>query len=199
MDKDDKLLKSNAILKKHGVKVKLSDTGKLTFIIPKTLEDNIKKHYNFSIDMLQVGGEISLPELVVHCDEQPALEYNIGTLCEFVRYQLKQKEDEFEMWLSKKYFKVKEEAEITGKKHLTEKAIENLIKVKYEKRYLKYKQLINELEMQYRLLSVIKSALQTKGVLLGTIRAIIQGKDGVGIDKTDKNIVKKIRNKLKIN
>ena len=187
-------------LASNNVKTNLdADTGSLTFVVPKTLEEKLKKEYNFSIDMLSVGGDIGLPELAIHCDEQAAKEAEIGMLAEFVRYQHKQAEEEYDAWYWSTFNKVKTFLIEKGEKNLTDKSVEARLKAKYGKSLIRRKNNINLLEMQFRLLNnVIKASLVTKGMLLGSIRNIIQGKDGQGIGNIPLGIAKKTRKKLKI-
>ncbi len=187
-------------LKNQNIQANLDkDTGNLTFVVPKSLEKKLQKEYNFSIDMLSVGGDIPLPELAIHCDEQASTEARIAFLAEFVRYQLKQKQDQYDAWYWSSFNKVKQHLKENDEKNLTDKSVEGRIKSKYKEKYLKFKTAINTLEMQFRILNnVIKASLVTKGSMLPSIRLIIQGKDGQGIGTIKPKIAKKVRKKLKI-
>jgi len=187
-------------LKNSNIQTKLDgDTGSLIFVVPKTLEQKLKKEYNFSMDMLSVGGDIPLPELAIHCDEQASTEARMAFLAEFVRYQFKQAEEQFDVWYWSTFNKVKEHLKAKEEKNLTDKTVEGRIKTKYGKKYLKMRTNVNTLEMQFRILNnVIRASLITKGTMLPSIRLIIQGKDGQGIGTIKQKTVKRVRNKLKI-
>lgn len=194
---EKKKIKVQAKLKSQNIKAKLDDTGNLTFIIPKTLEEKLKREYDFSVDMLNVGGDIPLADLAIHMDEQPALEYRIGLLAEFSRYKLNQKEDEFKVWYDNKFHKIKNFLIENQQKNLTDKTVESRIIVKYGKTYSKFKSEIRELEMQYRILHfVIRACLEKKGMMLPSIRNIIQGSKGPGIESIASG--KKTRKTLKL-
>lgn len=186
-------------LKRNGIQAKFEDSGNLTFIIPKHIEEKIKKDYNFSTDKLNVGGDIPLADLAIHCDEQASTEFHIGTLAEFTRFQHKQKLDEYEAWYQSKFHKTKTYMISAGEKSITDKSVESRVRSKYAKKIKRFTTDINTLEMQFRLLNnVIKASIITKGMLLGTIRNIIQGKDGMGIGEIKLKHAKKLRKKLKI-
>jgi hypothetical protein len=184
-------------LKHNNIQVQF-DAGNLVFVIPKELEQKLQKEYNFSVDALSVGGDIPLPELAIHCDEQASMECHIGMLAEFTRMCLKNAQDEFEAWYWSEFNAVKS-AILESQKTVTDKTVESCIKK--TKRYLKKKMAINEIEMRYRLLNnVIRSAIITKGSLLGTLRSIIQGSGNVGIgsEKLNKKLVKEVRKKVNL-
>lgn len=186
-------------LKHNNIKANFDDSGNLTFIIPKSIEEKIKKEYNFSVDKLNVGGDIPLADLAIHCDEQASSEFHIGTLAEFTRFQHKQKQDEYDAWFQSKFYETKQYLLSSGEKSVTDKSVEGRLRSKQKKKIKKFTTDINTLEMQYRLLNnVIKASIITKGMLLGTIRNIIQGKDGIGIGEIKLKKAKKIRKKLKI-
>jgi hypothetical protein len=194
-----KVARSN--LKNMGVDVNLDrNTGSLVFVIPKHIEDDIKRNYRFNVDMLRIGGDIPLPDLAIHADEQSATEYHIGTVTEFVKHQLEAKRIQYDMWYEKIYYRsrnflVRKE----GTKGITEKYISSYITDRHGKRMLKYKNAIALLEMQYRMLNnVIRASVITKGSLLGTIRSIIQGKDGAGVGQIARGHGKEIREKLTV-
>lgn len=170
-------------IKRHGVKAEINSLGNLTFVIPGWLEEKLHKEYNFSVEMLNVGGNIALADLAVHLDEQPSLEAHAGMIAEWIRYQLKQKQDEFDLWYEKIFYKVKTHMVSSGEKSVTDKGVTCRIAAKYGEEMSKQKKEINELEFQYRMANnVIRSSLITKGTLLPTLRNIIQGKsqDGIG-------------------
>ncbi len=188
-------------LKNMGVSVDLDhNTGSLVFVIPKHIEDDIKRNYRFNVDMLRIGGDIPLPDLAIHADEQSATEYHIGTVTEFVKHQLEQKRMQYDMWYEKTYYRsrnflVKRE----GLKGITEKYISSYIADRHGERMLKKKNAISVLEMQYRMLNnVIRASIITKGSLLGTIRNILQGKDGIGVGQIQRGHGKEIRKKLTV-
>ncbi len=186
-------------LKRNGVRYKLDDSGQLTFIMSEGLENKLKKEYSFSMDMLKVGGDIPLPDLAVHCDEQASTQCHIGMMAEIVRYQLKQKQDEYDRWYNAIFYKTKNFMQKNNEKNITDKGVESRLKFKNQKKLRCFQSAINELEMQYRILdNVIKASVITKGILLPTIRNIVQGKSDVGIGSIKPKSASKIRKKLKL-
>lgn len=189
-------LKARAKLKSVGIAVKRKNGNNITFIIPKGIEERLKKEYNFNFEMLTVGGDIPLSELAVHVDEQSSMEAYASMLAENARYQLELAREEYEQWFESLCFKCR--SHLNEKfKSVTEKLLTGYVYTKYsEKIKIKKKRLI-ELEYAYRMLDrVIRSAIVTKGVMLPTLRNIVQGRDGIGIG--DNKISQNTRKKLKI-
>lgn len=189
-------------MRSMGVDYKLdASTGQLVFVVPKDLEERLRKQYNFSADMLKIGGDLPLTDLAVHIDEQSGMEYHSGMVAELVRYQFTRKKTEYEAWYQRIFFKVKQHLIQKGEKNLTDKTVESRIYARYGKKMFKYRQEIDLLEMQHRILDrVVHAAIVTKGVLLPTLRNILQGRNDTGIGSlknVDKNI--RLRERLTIN
>lgn len=194
-DVDSKMVARENI-KRHGIKFEMGNIGNLTFVIPAWLENKLRKEYNFSVEMLNVGGNIALADLAVHVDEQPSLEAHAGMIAEWIRYKLKQGQDEYELWYEKIFYRVKTHMVQSGEKNVTDKGVGCRIAAKHGKEMAKRKEEINKLEFQYRMANnVIRSSLITKGTLLPTLRNIIQGKAPDGIGEVESS--EKLRFKLK--
>ena len=191
-----KSINSRKNLKTNGVKVKRDNAG-LTFIIPKHVEENIRKHYNFNADMLNVGGDISLADLAIHMDEQASVEFHVNMMAEYVLYEYNLKQDEYEAWYNKLYYKTKEFLQ-KDNKTVTEKMVAARIQVKHSDEIRDKKKELRDLEFKYRILSkVISSALTTKGIMLPSLRNIIQGNNSDGIAVMPKK-GKVLRSKLRM-
>lgn len=183
-------------LKANRVVAEIGENGSLVFVVPKSLEERLKKEYNFSVEMLSVGGDIPLADLAVHLDEQSSMEAHAGMIAEFLRYQLKQKQDEYELWYEKVFYKTKKLMQSAGDKNITDKGVSSKISALHGKEIARYRKKINGLELQYRLANnVIRASLITKGTLLPTLRNIVQGKEGQGLGRIDKS--ERVRNRLK--
>ena len=156
--------------------------GVMVLHVPIDLEKQAKAEYNFSFDMLKIGGDISLPELAEHMDNQATLEARFGYLAEMARYQKEVAVQEFEIWYAKKYRRAKEYLTI-GTKTPTEKAVEAYIIEKYEKTYRRLKEEVGKAEFQYRLLyNAIHAAIETKGKMLQSLRNVLMGTGFTGLN-----------------
>ena len=191
------IVKSKTSLRSQGIKI--DNREGIKFKIPENIAKMIEKTFSFSVEQLSVGGNISLPDLAVHLDEQSSLEFHVSGLSEYCRHALRNAEDEYEIWYNKTYFKCREYLKNKGEKAPSEKVVVCRLISKYSKNYRKRKQELNRAELEYRLLNhVIRASVVTKGVMLPTLRNIIQGKQGDGISESfDGN--KKVRKKLKVN
>jgi len=176
----DMYAKSAHLLKASGIKVD-SSTG-VKFIIPPNLENMIEKVFGFSAKHLSVGGNLSLPDLAIHCDEQAGVEFHVSGLAEYYRLLLKQEEDSFDIWYTQTFYKCRTYLVNKGDKGVTEKSITGRLMIKYGKEYRERRDRLNTMEFEYRLLNnVVRSSVITKGTMLPTLRNIIQGR-GDGID-----------------
>ena len=175
--------KTNAQLKSMGIQIKQVGTT-FKFVIPKTLERQMRKAYEFSIDELAVGGGIPLAELARHIDEQAGMEARTGSVAEFLRHEMNQTELEYDEWYAGVFWKVKEMLETKA----SDKAVHHYILKRYGKKYREMQTMKNEAQFAYRLMNnAIHAAWLTKGRLLQTLRLIIQGGGGFGIEVTDGN------------
>lgn len=173
---------SRSLIKKSGIKVKKESNGRFKFDIPEKVQDDIKRHYNFNVDMLSVGGELSSADLAVHLDEQATIECHVSTLAEYSRYELKEAQDEYEVWYERMFYKVKQNLIKREVKNLTDKTVVSRLSARYGDEMLKRKRNINELEFKHRLLAnVIRSSVVTKGMMLPSLKNIIHGSHGDGI------------------
>ena len=191
------VVKSRSLLKSQGIKV--DGRSGIHFKIPENIAKMIKDTFNFSVEQLSVGGNITLPDLAVHLDEQPSIEFHISGLCEYCRHMLRTAEDEHEIWYNKTYYKCRKYLQEQGEKAPSEKVVVGRLTFKYGKEYSKRKAELRHVEFEYRMLNhVIRSSVITKGMMLPTLWNIIQGKQGDGISETfDGN--NKVREKLKVN
>jgi len=189
---------SRSLLKQSGVKAK-RERDKFVFVIPADYAETLEKNYSFSFDQLKVGGDIPLPELAVHIDEQASMEASVGLVCEISRYALEAERNEYENWYNELSYKCKKHLYENGEKaQCTELYLKGYIALKHKTKLLERQNKIRDLEFQYRLLNnVFRSALERKGELLPTLRNVIQGKtDGIG--SIDVRIQNKTRIKLKV-
>jgi hypothetical protein len=177
---DDKA-KFKLLLKSERIKLKNSD-GDYVFVIPEKIYNDVIDQCKFSLDQLMVGGDIPLPDLAKHIDEQSAWEARIGFMAETVRYQWECAKDEFENWWEKTSYEVREVYIEEVGKPPTEKTISNCIHSQHGDEYLALSSKCKKLEYKYRLFNhVIRAAIVTKGTLLPTLRNIIQGNNSEGI------------------
>lgn len=159
-------------LESMGVSLREGKDGTITFVIPKTLEEKLRKVYKFSIKEMKIGGDIPLSELARHVDEQSAMEARAGTVAEFAKHQLNQAQLEYDLWYNTMFWKAKQ----TLDNKPSDKAIHSYIIYKYGKKWRKKQQVLNELGFSYRLINnAIRAAWITKGRLLQTLRLIVQG------------------------
>jgi hypothetical protein len=192
--KDDRQIVSRSLLKHSNVKVgRERDT--YVFVIPADTAERIKQEYSFSFDQLKVGGEISLPELAVHIDEQAASEARWGTVCEIARHKLEVEKLVFEEWYENLLYKCRVHLENIRKGTVTEGTIKGYAYHKHGAEIAQRRQKQLDLELQYRMLNnVIRAALAVKGQLLPTLRNIVQGKGEAAA--IDVKVAQKVRVKL---
>ena len=174
---------SEKLMRNMGISKK-SKMGQITFVVPSNLAEKLKEQFNFSFDMLNIGGDLPLPELAVHLDEQSTMEGYIGTLVENARYELQLAEDEYDVWYHDKFYKVKEKLkdEYTGKTNITDKYVESVLKSKYKNSYMKRKKKIAKLQYTYRLLNnAIFASIITKGKMMQSLRNVLQGGNQFGL------------------
>ena len=81
---------ANVQLRSLGIRIANDPKGSLKFVVPKALEANLKRVYNFSIEELNVGVDQPLSELARHVDQQSAMEARTGIVAEFLRHYLNQ-------------------------------------------------------------------------------------------------------------
>lgn len=164
----DKTLYSEKLLNTMGVFVSRKG-GKMVLHIPLHLEKQAKKLYEFSFEMLSMGGDLSLSELAQHLDEQATMEARFGYLAELALYYYESLELECEEWYSTKHGRVKDSLDKP-----TTKDIECAVMKNY-KQYGKYKKMILEAKMKYRILShAIHAAVVTRGKMLQSLRNVLQ-------------------------
>jgi hypothetical protein len=165
-----------ALLKSAGVIVKRKNDG-IRFIFKRTQVLDDLKQIGFSLDILKVGGgEISLPDLSIHVDNQAALEAYWGSLAEKARYEFHAEEDEYNLWHESKYSRCFGELQDMGIPKPTQKEVEARISSKYQKHLSKRKEKLRKLESNYRImLNVCYASVVTKGRMLQSLRNIIQG------------------------
>ena len=163
---------ANVQLRSLGIRIANDPKGSLKFVVPKALEANLKRVYNFSIEELNVGVDQPLSELARHVDQQSAMEARTGIVAEFLRHYLNQLKLKYDVWYNNVFYKSRQ---LLGAKG-SDKVVNAYVLKKYSKRYTKYNSAINEAEFAYRLVnSGIRAAWITKGRLLQTLRVIVQG------------------------
>lgn len=171
----DRRIITPVLLKSAGVIIKKRDYG-IKFIFKRTQVLDDLKQIGFSLDILKVGGEISLPDLSVHVDNQAALEAYWGALAEKARYEFHAIEDKYNFWHESKYAKCFHELQDMGTPKPTQKEVEARISSKYHKQLSRRKEKLRKLESNYRiLLNVCYASIVTKGRMIQSLRNIIQG------------------------
>jgi len=179
---------SQKLMKAVGIITKKKANG-FTISIPANIWDQAEKEFNFSFNMLKVGGDLSLAELAEHMDMQSANEATFGSLAEIVRYQKELMDIDFETWYSSKFYLAKNKLP-TGKN--TDKAVHAYILKKWPEEYKDKKRVLCDLEFKYRLLNnAIFSAVVTKGKMLQSLRNILQGNNqyGLNVDKVSSSSI----------
>lgn len=135
------------------------------------------KQLGFSISILKVGGgEMPLPILREHVDNQAALEAYWGAMAETARYQFMVIQDEFNYWFEAKYALCFRELQDRGVPKPIQKEVEARISLKYKKLLLGKKNKLRLAEKNYRVLAnACYTSIVTKGKMMQTLRNIIQG------------------------
>jgi len=187
-----------SLLKQSGVKVG-KERGNYVFVIPVEKAEELTKQFGFSFDQLKVGGDIPLAELAVHIDEHASVEANASLATELCRYALEKERNKYELWHEQtahkcRMFMIKKH----GISKVTAAMVAGYTSTKYGSKISERRKKITDLEFQYRLLNnVFLSALKVKGMLLPTLRNIVQGKADIGIGIKVK-VGKRVRSKLNI-
>ena len=179
---------SEQLMKSVGIFTKISD-GKFVIKVPANIWDKAEKEFSFSFDMLEVGGDLSLPELAKHLDEQSANEARFGSLAEMIRYQKGLIDLDFDIWYSSKFYIAK------GKDKASDKSAHAYILKRWPKEYRKRKQAVIDMEFKYRLVNnAIFSSIMTKGKMLQSLRNVIQGNNfqstSIGAEKQGRATIK---------
>jgi len=175
-DKPELVRLAPKLLKSVGVKLSKTKTGiKFVFTDIQVIDD--LKQLGFSIDMLRVlGGEMPLPALAIHVDEQAALEAYWGAQAEKARYLYMLAQDEFEYWYQGKYSKFLSIISESVKTKPTQKEVEGRIARKCGKELKSKKDKLRILERDYRVLhNACFASIVTKGKMMQTLRNIVQG------------------------
>jgi hypothetical protein len=163
-------------LKSVGISLEKTKTG-IKFIYENTQIINDLGHLGFSLDILKVqGGEMPLPDLAIHVDEQASLEAYWSGLAEKSRYELMLVQDSFNYWFESKYSRCFNELQMQGVPKPIQKEVEARISFKYKEILIKKKKKLRDVEYRYRLLcNACHASLVTKGKMMQTLRNIIQG------------------------
>lgn len=171
-------MKAVGQLRSMGIKVKRNEAGTYSFVIPKSVEEKLRKVYEFSIEELSVGGDIPLGELARHVDEQPASEARAGLVAEVLRHELNKVTLEYEAWYNKIFWECK--SKLDGKP--SDKSVNAYLIRRYSKKWKMWQKRLADAEFAYRLMNnAIRAAWVTKGRLLQTLRVIIQGDSSFSI------------------
>ena len=188
---DRKHLINRSLLNSERIKVK-SSNGDLVFKVPEEIEEQLLKAIGFSFDNLRVGSGASLGALAAHINEHPVQEAYIGAETEKVRYALEIARTSMRIWEERSHHRMRKVLVDQGISKPTEKQISQAVfsNSKMRDEFLQIDKCLKSLEYKYRLLNnVVRSALETKGVLLPTLRNLIQGKnpnmDGVELDREE--------------
>lgn len=166
---------SAQLLNSVGIRIKKTMSG-IKFVYRQEVVDELKQ-LGFSIDMLKVkGGEMPLPLLRQHVDEQAAQEAYWSSQAEIARYELSVEEDKYNFWYESKYSKCFGQLQERGVPKPTKQEVDARISLKYGTVMLKNKEHLRKIERRYRLLyNACFAAIVTKGKMLQTLRNIIQG------------------------
>jgi hypothetical protein len=175
-DQVKKEIVAKSQLESVGIKPIKTKTG-IKFIYENTQIISDLEHLGFSLDILKVqGGEMPLPDLAVHVDEQASLEAYWSALAEKSRYELMVEQDAFNYWFESKYSRCFNELQMHGVPKPIQKEVEARISFKYKEILTKKKKKLRDAEYRYRLLcNACHASLVTKGKMLQTLRNIIQG------------------------
>ena len=159
-------------LETQGIKVK---GMKFVYKNKKVIDD--LKQIGFNIQMLKVeGGELPLPQLSIHVDEQASLEAYWATQAETMRYKMGLAEDEFKYWYETKYYQCYKFIHEHYDKKPTQREVEARIMNKFGEEFKVKKDKIRELEYKYRMLNnACYASIVTKGKMMQTLRNVIQG------------------------
>jgi hypothetical protein len=166
-----------ALLKSVGVSLIKKDKGGIKFVFKdqKVLDDLAQ--IGFSIDILRVGGgEMPLPILAEHVDNQASLEAYWAARAEKARYELMNAEDNFQYWYESKYAKAFSDLQDRGVPKPIQKEVEARISMKHRNELSRRKAAVRTAEYNYRILhNACLASMVTKGKMLQTLRNIIQG------------------------
>jgi len=191
--KENRDIIARTLLKRNKIGVR-KKKGNYVFVVPHDLANKLVQEYSFNFEQLKVGGDIPLPELARHVDEQASLEAEFSLVCEISRYTLENERLVYEEWHESLSYKCRAFLQEKHNKAPTEGQLKNYMFSKYGKKIRKKKMKIVELEAQYRILNnVIRSAIVVKGQLLPTLRNIVQGKTGIGINVESEKTKAKIK------
>jgi hypothetical protein len=166
---------SKQLLHSMGVRVKKTMSG-IKFVYRKEIVDELQQ-LGFSIDLLKVkGGELPLPVLREHVDEQASQEAYWFAQAEKARYEFSVGEDDYNFWYNGIYGKMFTKLQEDGVSKPTEKEVNAAIADNYPKNLKKRKEHLRVLERRYRMLfNCCCASIVTKGKMMQTLRNIIQG------------------------
>lgn len=166
---------SNTLLNSVGVKVLKTMSG-IKFQYKKEILSDLEQ-LGFSIDILKVkGGEMPLPLLHKHVDEQAALEAYWSAQSEKARYRLKLSEDLLVFFEEKIYYKCFNKLVANGIPKPTANEVKARMASMYGKKLNERRKKVMKLEHQYRMLfNCCYTSIATKGRMLQSLRNIIQG------------------------
>jgi len=164
------------LLKSVGIELKKTLNG-ISFRYSNSYIVSELEQLGFSIDVLRVqGGELPLPALAAHVDEQAAQEAYWGAQAEEARYIFQVLQDSYEFWHQSKYAECLVSLKDQGKSKPTIKDVDAYMARKYLKKIKVKKEKIRKAERKYRLLmNACYASIVTKGKMLQSLRNIIQG------------------------
>jgi hypothetical protein len=164
------------LLKSVGVVLQKDKDGiKFIFKDKKVLDDLAQ--LGFSIDILRVaGGEMPLPILAEHLDNQAALEAYWAARAEKARYEFMKTQDIFNYWYESKYARCFRELQERGVPKPIQKEVEARISREYGKVLKIKKEELRLAEYNFRILhNACFASMVTKGKMMQTLRNVIQG------------------------
>jgi hypothetical protein len=186
---------AKTLLNSKGVEVKTEKNG-IKFVFHDNYVIDELKQLGFALDILKVqGGEMPLPVLAIHIDEQASLEAYWSGLAEKARYEFSVVNDNFDYWYQGKYALISDSIFKEEGKKPTQKEIECKIVKKYRKILDKKRSIVRKAEHNYRILSnVCFASVVTKGKMLQSLRNILQPKDfSIGINENKEIDLKKLK------
>lgn len=167
------------LLKSVGVTLSREKGGiKFVFSDKKIIDDLAQ--LGFSLDILKVaGGEMPLPILAEHLDNQASLEAYWAARAEVARYEFLKVQDTFNYWYESKYSICFHQLQERGVPKPIQKEVEARISKKYGIILKKKKEELRIVEFNYRLLhNACFVSIVTKGKMMQTLRNVIQGNVG---------------------
>lgn len=173
------------LLRSVGVRVEKTGSG-MKFIYRPDIVRELDQ-IGFSLNVLKMtGGEVPLPILQQHLDEQSTLEAYWSAQAETARYKYSVASDNWDFWFENKYAECFNELQNNGVPKPTEKEVKAIITKTFPKNIKKKKERLRRLEWKYRMLNnCCYASIVTKGKMLQSLRNVIQGSQSVRIPSVE--------------